>query len=99
MSNTSPPISTLTPQQKRVVYLEEKLKQARALAQKQANLEKAKRRELERQLETRRKVLVGAFMLETGDPLLLVNQSGKTIEKWLTRDDDRWLFGLDPLSQ
>ena len=94
-----PTISTLTPAQKRVVDLESKLKQARALAQKQANQAKSKELSIERQRETRRKMLVGSFMLTEGDPLLLVNRSGKKLSEWLTRDDERSLFGLDPIAK
>ena len=99
MTATQPPIATLTPIQKRVVDLESKLKQARALAQKQANQARSKEQAIERQRETRRKVLVGSFMLADGDPLQLINSSGKHLEEWLTRDDDRWLFGLDPIAK
>lgn len=99
MTATQPPITNLTPAQKRVVDLEEKLKKARALAQKQANKARSKELVIERQLEARRKLLVGSFMLTEGDPLQLVNSSGKSLADWLIRDDDRWLFGLDPIAK
>lgn len=99
MTATKPPIATLTPAQKRVADLEEKLKKARALAQKQANQVRSKELVIERQREARRKLLVGSFMLTEGDPLQLVNNSGKSLADWLIRDDDRWLFGLDPIAK
>lgn len=94
-----PVTPVLTPAQKRVQQLEIKLKQAKALAQKQANAIKHKEQAANRQIETRKRVLLGAFMLSGGDPLQLVNGAGQSLAEWLTRDDERALFGLDPVNK
>lgn len=76
----------------------EKLKQARALKQKQEARKRATLAKVERAADTRRKVLVGAFILEQLErasisPGLLTYESGRFSE-WLTRPHDRALFGL-----
>lgn len=85
----------LTPAQKaaqRVADLEIKLKQARALAQKQSNKLRHREQAASRKIETRKKVLLGAHMLEKHPTYV---QSAE-FESWLTRDDERALFGLPP---
>jgi len=88
----------LTPAQKRVADLKAKLKQAQALAQKQAARARSKEVGEQRKAENRIKVLVGAFILDGAtDPLRLLNVKGQTLADWLTRDDERAVFGLAPL--
>jgi large subunit ribosomal protein L7/L12 len=83
-----------------IATLEAKLKQAKAKkqlieAQKRTAQAKAKRAE-----DTRRKVLMGAFVLERleagGVSAQSFQHGGKLFSSWLTRDDDRALFGLPP---
>lgn len=45
--------------------------------------------------ETRRKILLGAYLLATHDDEALA----ALMEDYLTRDDDRSLFGLEPLEK
>ncbi len=45
--------------------------------------------------ETRRKILLGAYLLATHDDDALAT----LMEDYLTRDDDRSLFGLEPLEK
>lgn len=100
MTDTAKP-STLTTAQKRVIELEAKLKQARALAQKQANRERSKVQVLNRQIETRRKVLLGAFVqamqTKNGVHASMFTYESERFSDWLTRDEERALFGLVPL--
>lgn len=82
----------------RVKEAAEKLKQARALKQKQEAKKRATLAKVERAADTRRKVLVGAFILEQLErngigAALLTYESGRFAD-WLTRDHDRELFGL-----
>ena len=81
----------------KISSLELQLKQAKALAAKQSAKEQAAKVKKDRLLDTRRKVLVGAFVLEGGDPLKLVNGKGQTLDQWLTRPDERALFIPAPL--
>lgn len=81
----------------KISSLELQLKQAKALAAKQSAKELAAKVKKDRLLDTRRKVLVGAFVLEGGDPLKLVNGKGETLDQWLTRPDERALFISAPL--
>lgn len=85
---------------KRIETLEAKLKQAKALKQKKDAQKRAQASKLERQKDTRRKILVGAAILakvERGewpkDKLLAM------MDSTLTRDDDRSLFDLPELPE
>lgn len=93
MIETAKPAPTLTPAQKRVQDLEIKLKQAKALAQKQANRVKTREHGIQRQIETRRKVLIGAYVLAKKPEIT----DSPDFASWLTRDDERALFGLAPV--
>ena len=77
---------------KRVADLEAKLKQARALAQKQNNALRHRAQAAARKIETRKKVLLGAYVLEKCSDFA----SSAEFASWLTRDDERALFGLPP---
>ena len=82
----------------RIKLLEEKLKQEKAKKQK---LEARKRHiesKAQRAADTRKKILVGAFMLD----LMKKNEAAKLkalgqLDQYLTRSDDRALFGFSPL--
>lgn len=59
---------------------------------------RAEEKKRSRQQDTRRKILAGAFLLEAaGEYPVKLEIEGKTLEKFLTRDDDRALFGLMPI--
>lgn len=83
----------------RIKALEERLKQEKA---KKAKLEARKRASIakaERAADTRRKILVGSYVMES------LKRNGKDVgnlsidslhfKDWLTRADDRALFGLE----
>jgi hypothetical protein len=88
--------------QEEIKKLEEKLKQKKALAAEKAARER--RRENERlaaearREDTRKKVLLGAFIMDIstkqGQDLTALNFMGVNFQDWLTREDDRALFGL-----
>lgn len=85
--------------QQRVKDLEEKLKHAKALKQKAEARIKAAESKKKRADDTRRKILVGAMMLEHMDK----NEATKTsvmgkLDAFLTRPDDRTLFGLPEMA-
>ena len=74
---------------------QKKLAQLKARKQKMDALHKAKLTGLARRQDTRRKVLAGALLLElmNKDPELQKQMLGK-LSAFLTRPDDRELFGL-----
>ena len=82
----------------KIKLLEEKLKQEKAKKQK---LEARKRHiesKAQRATNTRKKILAGAYMLD----LMEKNEAAKIkalsqLDQYLTRPDDRALFGLSPL--
>lgn len=83
----------------RIKAQEEKLKQLKALKQKQEAQKRAAEAKRNRTADTRRKVLVGAMMLEHMDK----NEATKTsvmgkLDAFLTRPDERALFGLPPVA-
>lgn len=73
--------------------LQRELEQTKkAIAQKEKQRQK-RDRELERAQDTRRRILVGAYMMsiKTRDEL------ADELQHYLKREDDRRLFGLEPL--
>lgn len=81
--------------QQRVKDLEDKLKQAKAVKQKAEARIKTAEAKQKRADDTRRKVLIGAMMLDHMEK----NEATKTsvmgkLNEFLTRPDDRNLFGL-----
>lgn len=85
---------------KRIETLETKLKQAKALKQKQEAQKRALLSKQERQKDTRRKILVGAAIMAKvnggewpKDKLLAM------MDATLTRNDDRALFDLPVLDE
>lgn len=87
----------------RIKALEERLKQEKA---KKAKLEARKRASIakaERAADTRRKILVGSYVMEsmkrTGKNVGNLSIDGQHFKDWLTRTDDRALFGLETPSE
>lgn len=85
--------------EERIKAQEEKLKQLKALKQKQEAQKKAAEAKRTRAEDTRRKVLVGAMMLEH----MAFNSETKAnvmkkLDAFLTRPDDRALFDLPPVA-
>jgi hypothetical protein len=76
----------------------ELLAQKRAALDREIAREKTKAKNAQRREEDRRKVLLGAFVLEhlkRGNVAASAfNLEGKTFADWLTRDDERALFGI-----
>ena len=83
----------------RIEQAEQRLKQLKALKQKQAARERAAASKRERAADTRRKILLGAFYLDQ----MARNETMKTqiiqkLDAYLTRNDDRALFDLPPVA-
>jgi hypothetical protein len=76
----------------------EQLQKKKAAIEKAIALERTKAKSAQRRQDDRRKVLVGAFVLEqlqkNGIGADLFSYEGKKFSEWLTRDDERELFGL-----
>ena len=83
----------------RIKAQEEKLKQLKALKQKQEAALKAEQAKKDRAAETRRKILAGALVLDmmNGDEETKTRFTAR-LDKFLTRTDDRALFGLPPVA-
>lgn len=81
----------------RIKAQEEKLKQLKALKQKQEAQKRVAEAKRTRAQDTRRKVLVGAMMLDQMDKNEATKRSVMAeLDAFLVRDDDRALFGLYP---
>lgn len=79
-----------------IAALETKLKQAKALKQKQEAQKKAQQQKQTRAQDTRRKILVGSLYLQrasSSDAALA--ELHALLDPFLTRPDDRALFNLD----
>ena len=79
--------------------------QKKKLAQLQAKRQaiearnKAAEQKEKRAIDTRRKILLGSFVLSRASMINLstLNIGGVALSDYLTRDDDRALFGFEPL--
>ncbi|MNL41310.1 hypothetical protein D3C87_1637130 [compost metagenome] len=90
-------MSSLLRAQEKVDELAKKLSQAKALEQAIRARDRSKTNKAERAADTRRKVLVGAFvMAQTGGKVSGMTLQGAKFTDYLTRDSDRALFGLAP---
>lgn len=81
-----------------IAALEIKLKQAKALKQKVEARKRTLEQKADRAMDTRRKILIGAFFLEK----MGKNEDYKTkvlqqLGEYLKRSDDRALFDLPPV--
>jgi len=84
----------------RIAALETKLKQEKARKQKIEAQKRAIESKTKRASDTRKKILLGAFMLEkmsNNEPF--ENEILSQLEQYLTRSDDRELFGLAVLPE
>ena len=88
---------SVTKHEQNLIEREERLKrelaQTRAALQKREAQRKARERKIERALETKRKILVGAAVLNK----FSAEQIKQLMNECLTRDDDRALFDLSPV--
>lgn len=79
----------------RIAALEAKLKQERAKKQKVEARKRAVEQKLQRANDTRRKILAGALVLELMERDEATRQRFmQRLDAYLTRADDRALFGL-----
>lgn len=85
----------------KIKTIETKLKQAKAKKQKMEGMKRASEMKAQRAQDTRKKILLGAYVLEEMQHVKhvpsLYKYSEKTFDSWLVRDDDRALFGLTPM--
>ncbi|PLZ00196.1 mobilization protein [Burkholderia sp. WAC0059] len=83
----------------RIVLTAEKLKQLKAKQQQVEARRRVIQAKKDRAIDTRRKVLVGAFMLEVMERrgLTPATLEDGHFDKWLIRDDDRALFDLQSI--
>lgn len=81
----------------KIAALQKKIQQVKVLDEKQKLRELGDVLKKSSAQETRKKILVGGFILaELGDPAVL-KVNNKRFADWLTRPDDRALFGIPPL--
>lgn len=83
----------------KIKVLETKLKQEKAKKQKMEARKKSAETKAMRATDTRKKILIGAFMLDR----MARNEETKTkvlgqLDQYLTRADDRELFGLPAIT-
>ena len=88
MSST---LETLEQQEKKAL---EKLQAIKARRQALVNREKAKQKEKERKDETRRKILLGSYLLKKMEDEAEKQKILAEINEYLTEDRDRKLFNL-----
>lgn len=84
----------------RIKLLEDKLKQEKAKRQKIEARKRTLQSKAQRTTDTRKKIILGAFMLKQMEK----NEETKNkvlgqLDQYLTRSDDRELFGLPPLTE
>ena len=76
----------------------EKLLQQQAKIKKQINAEKTKERQKQRKDDTRRKILLGAYVLTKMDEAEAYKMKIlQELQSYLTKPQDRALFGFEPL--
>ncbi len=84
----------------KIATLETKLKQAKALKQKIDARKRSEASKIQRAQDTRRKILIGALVMESMGRDEDTNQRMLTrLDKYLTRVDDRALFELPAAKQ
>ena len=83
----------------RAAETEKKLKELKAkIAKRDAEKLKAEKAQ-KLKIAQLRKTLIADFMLEGGDPLLLLNGKGQNFEKWLKLPEHRAVFGLESVQK
>ena len=81
-----------------IAALETKLKQAKALKQKVEARKRTLEQKANRAMDTRRKILVGSFFIQRAESEEQQAKLRTLLDPYLTRTDDRALFGLTTLS-
>lgn len=83
--------------EERIAAQQTKLAQLKAQKLRLENASKAKENKEKRAADTRRKILLGAYLLEQIQRDESLNSDiHKRLNKWLTRPDERLLFGFSP---
>lgn len=88
-----------TPRQQKILDLEKKLAELKTRQRAEEARRRAVQSKVHRARDTRRKILVGAFVLDqlgSAGTVQLVLQ-GRSFSGWLSRNDDRSLFDLPPV--
>ncbi|MFW3920751.1 mobilization protein [Klebsiella pneumoniae] len=80
--------------EQRIAKQEERLKQLKAQKQAKDAREKAKQKEQDRKNDTRRKILLGSYLLKKMEDEAEKQKILAEINEYLTEDRDRKLFGL-----
>lgn len=93
-TNTNTKLTAAEKDAKRVADLQDKLKQAKARVQKRNSTLRHSEQAAARKIETRKNVLIGVFVVHKMPELV----RSAEFASWLTRDDERALFGLPPLT-
>lgn len=83
----------------KIKALEIKLKQEKARLKKMEAANRAAEIKKQRANDTRKKILVGSFLLSSDFDPLNLKVGDKLFRDFLVRDDDRQLFGLEPLQK
>ncbi|MBT0571873.1 hypothetical protein KIK84_16280 [Curvibacter sp. CHRR-16] len=82
----------------KIAAIEEEAKQKKAKAQRALARLEAKEKNAVRRVENRKKMLVGAFILDQLEKCCIVPKDltfeGKSFADWLTRENERELFGI-----
>lgn len=73
----------------------ENLKSKQAVLKARLDLLENRAKAKERKLETRRKILVGSYFIENYTNKNEYHELVKLMDKYLTRESDRKVFGLD----
>ena len=80
--------------EQRIAKQEERLKQLKSQKQAKDAREKAKQKEQDRKNDTRRKILLGSYLLKKMEDEAEKQKILAEINEYLTEDRDRKLFGL-----
>lgn len=80
--------------EQRIAKQEERLKQLKAQKQAKDAREKAKQKEQDRKNDTRRKILLGSYLLKKMEDEAEKQKILAEINEYLTEDRDRKLFNL-----
>ena len=100
-NETTPKKTALQKAKERAEALAKQAQQAKAKAQRLEAQARAKQAGAERAKDTKRKVLLGAYVLAQaraqGWELAALNIGQQPLAEYLTREEDRALFGLPPI--
>lgn len=75
----------------------EKLKEKREALNTRIQAIEAREKTKERKNDVRKKILIGAYYLDQAEKNNSLNEIKKLMDKFLKRDFDRELFGLEPI--